>query len=423
MDFQKITLPNGLRVITIPMKSVESATVMIMAGAGSRYEAATVCGLSHFLEHMTFKGTKKRPTAFEISSTLDGIGGEYNAFTGKEDVSFYVKALSFHLDLAFEILSDMVLNSRFLPEEIEREKGVIIEELNMYFDTPRSYVFSLWEQLLYGDHPLGWDVLGQKKTVKILRQEDFLTYLKKFYFPANLVVVVAGNVESRQVQELAQKYFGASLGPKKGSTYLAVIERQEKPQVHPHFKKTDQAHLCLGTRGFRLVHPRRYPFSLLSIILGGGMSSRLFVEVRERRGLAYYIHGLAQKYQDCGYFVAHAGVDLSRTEEAIKVILAEMAKMKEKLVEEKELKKVKEFWKGRMILELEDSREMASLFATQELLEERIETPQEIMKKIDKVTAQEVQQVAREIFVERKLNLAVIGPFRDGQKFEKLLHF
>lgn len=419
MNYQKTTLDNGLRLITVPMNHVQSVTVLILVGAGSRYENRQISGLSHFLEHMAFKGTQKRPTALAISSLIDGLGGEFNAFTSKDQTGYFIKAASKHLPVLVDVLSDMLLHSKFDPQEIERERGVIIEEINLYEDTPSRKVGEIYEELLYGDTPLGWDIAGKKEIIKQIQREDFLQYVGGLYAPENTVVVVAGGLPSKlsPVTSWVEKYFGRWQN-KKTSQYQVMVDKQNKPQARIVYKKTEQAHLALGTRGYNFFHPDRYVLVVLATILGGGMSSRLFIQVRERRGLAYYVYSVSEHYADVGHFVTRAGVDLNKMEEAIKVILEEYDKFK---VGDEELKKAKEFLKGRLILELEDSRSMASIFASSELLEEKVKTPQEIMVEIDKVTLADLERVAKEIFRPEKLNLAVIGPFKDGQKFEKLL--
>lgn len=421
-------LPNGLRMLTIPMPSVKTVTVLIMVGAGSRYEKSHTKGLSHFLEHMAFKGTTTRPSAFHISSEIDGIGGEFNAFTSKDHTGFYVKARSEHLEALIEVLSDMLLNSLFKEEEIEREKGVIIEEINMYEDTPMKKISDVFEELLYGNHPLGWDVAGTKDTVGRVRRKDFIDYVKSVYAPNNTVVAVAGGVSHIKVNQLVANYLGRWKRAKVISFEPLGHDSNSgnKPQVQLTYKDTEQAHLVLGFRAYPLSHPKKYALSLLSAILGGGMSSRLFIEIRERRGLAYYIHTAGEKYRDAGNFVVQAGVDKKRIEEALKVILEQCALIAKTRGEAggiapAELARAKEFLKGHLVLELEDSRNVSGAYATQEILEGKITTPAEIIAKLEAVKASDVVAVAREIFKNDKLNLAVIGPFKDAKRFSNLL--
>lgn len=423
MEYKKILLSNGLRLITVPMKHVQSVTAMIIVGAGSRYEKKPISGLSHFLEHMAFKGTEKRPSSFAISSEIEGLGGEFNAFTSKDQTAFYIKAASQHLPILIDVLSDMLLHSQFDKEEINREKGVIIEEINLYEDTPSRKIGEIFEELLYGDTPLGWDIAGRKETIAEIKRDDFINYVKGLYAPENTVVVIAGGISRQElrVKDLVEKSLG-SWQNKKTWVFNKAWDKQKKPQIKVVYKKTEQAHLALGVRGYNLFHPDRYALGILATILGGGMSSRLFIQVRERRGLAYYVHSVAEHYADVGHVVTLAGVDLDKIDEALKVILEEYQKVsKAKDISQKELIKAKEFLKGRLILELEDSRFTASIFGSGEILENRVKTPEEMMEKIDRVKKEDVQRVADDLFREEKLNLAVIGPFQDGQNFKNLL--
>ncbi len=424
MNYQTHTLTNGLRLITVPMPSVESVTVLVLVGAGSRFEEKGINGLSHFLEHMAFKGTKKRPTALEISSIVDGIGGESNAFTSKDHTGYYIKAAVKHLPLLIDILSDILLHSRLDEKEIAKEKGVIIEEYNMYEDLPMRKVGDLYENLLYGDTKLGRDIIGKKEVISSVKRKDFVSYMDRLYTPGNTVVVIAGGINKitnykLQIINLMKKYFG-EWGKRKVEKAETVDDGQKVPGLLVQYKDTQQAHLCLGVRAYPLVHPERYALGVLTSVLGGGMSSRLFIEVREKRGLAYYVRSATEKYTDVGNFVTQAGVDVGRIDEAIKVIIGEYQKMADKLVSEEELGKAKEYLKGRLTLELEDSHNVASLFGTAELLEKNIRTPQEIMEKIDKVTSAQVQEVAENIFGQNRLNLAIIGPYKQEERFRKL---
>lgn len=426
MKFQRTVLPNGLRVFAIPMPSFESATVLVMVSAGSRYESNHNNGISHFLEHMAFKGTKKRPKAIEISTLIDGIGGECNAFTGKETTGYYIKSKADHITLSMDILSDMLQNSLFRESEIDKERGVILEEINLYEDTPVRKIGDVYERLLYGDTPMGWDIAGQKEVIKKIKKQDFLSYLAGLYSAHNITVVVAGGIDSTKTLGLVDKYFGRM---KRFDTkrYAKIIEAQTKPSVLVKHKKTEQVHLALGVRTVSLSHKDRYALAVLSAILGGGMSSRLFHEVREKRGLAYYVRSSSDHYQDCGSLVTFSGVDPKRVEEAIKVMIdvyQKIAHPKSKgdgHISKEELKKAKEFIKGHLVLELEDSRAVASFYAVQELLEKSIDNVEEILAKIEKVTLEEVQEVGKKYFTNANLNLAVIGDFPDGQRFEKLL--
>lgn len=422
MKYHKKTLPNGLKTITVPMPSFESATALVMVGAGSRFENKKNNGISHFMEHMAFKGTKSRPTYLEVAGLIDGIGGEFNAFTAKEYTGYYIKAGKNNIELCLDLLSDMVRNSLLDPAEIEKEKGVIIEEINLYEDTPMRNIGDIFERLLYGDTPMGWDTAGEKDVIRSLKREDFIDYLKSLYSPSNMTVVVAGGVEEKQSQELVQKYFSDM--EKFGTTGAErVSEDQKKPQVRLKTKKTEQAHLALGVRTVPLTSPEKYALSVLASILGGGMSSRLFSEVREKRGLAYYVRAGSDQYTDAGSLVVTAGVDPKRIDEAIEVIIRELAELRDgkKKIKKDELKKAKEYLKGHLVLELEDSRSVSIYYSTQDILEKEIKNPDEVLKKVDRVTEKEIMTVARKYLLGSGLNLAVIGDFSDKKRFEKLL--
>lgn len=419
-EFEKLTLPNGLRIILAPLPAFRSVTALVLCGAGSRYESSQTNGVSHFLEHMFFKGTQKRPKAADISHALDEIGADYNAFTGKETTGYHIKAASQHLPLILDMLSDMLWNSKFDPGEIEKERGVIIEEINLYEDTPMRRVAEIYEQVLWPDQPLGWDIGGRKEVIRKLTKQNFLDYISLRYVPNNMVLALAGDFGKREALELVKKYFGVAKSQEVAG-FSSVSEAQVKPALKVIYKKTDQAHLVVGVRAFKLGHPDRYNAAVLGTILGGGMSSRLFVNVREKRGLAYYVNAGYGGYLDTGTLAASAGVDLKRIQEALSVILAEFAKITQKKVSERELKKAKEYIKGRAILSWEDSRTVAYEYGIDEILEERVRSLDEVLKAIDAVEAGDVLRVAQFLFANSKLNLAVIGPFKDEEKFAKIL--
>lgn len=431
MKFTKKVLPNGLTVISIPMPSFESATALILIGTGSRYETKDNNGISHFLEHMAFKGTKSRPTYMEIASLIDGIGGEFNAFTSKEYTGYYIKAGANNIEMTLELLSDMLQNSKLDAAEIEKEKGVIIEEKNLYEDTPMRHIGDVYEGLLYGDTPLGWDTVGEsKEVIRALTREDFVKYMNSLYSPDNMTIVFAGGVESKEVEDLSMKYLSA-LKKFKISKALPVKENQTKPAVSIKHKKTEQAHLAVGVRTVPLESEDRYPLSVLASILGGGMSSRLFSEVREKRGLAYYVRASSDHYIDAGSLVVTAGVDPTRIFEAVEVIISELADLRDgrKPISKEELRKAKEYLKGHLVLELEDSRSVSIYYATQQILEKKIDNPDEILKKIDAVSEKDILRVAKKYLIGKTLNFAVIGNFgankkaenTNKEKFEKLL--
>jgi predicted Zn-dependent peptidase len=416
--YERHVLDNGLRVLTAPLPQAQSVTCMVMLAAGSRYETPETNGIAHFSEHMFFKGTDRRPTARQIAGEIDAIGGEFNAFTGKEYTAYYVKCAAEHRDVALDVLVDMLRNSRFDSEEIEREKGVIVEEMNMYFDTPRDYIGGVYEALLYGDQPLGWDIIGRKETIREATRETFMSYLDGWYHPARMVVGVGGRIGDgllERVQELLGDLPAHETGaPEPTAPY-------ENGRVRVFTKQSDQAHLILGVPSFPLAHPDRYALQVLSNVLGGGMSSRLFTEVRERRGLAYYVFGLNHSYTDAGSLYAQAGVDINRIDEAVTTILGELRAIAADAVPADELRKAKSFSKGRFVLQLESPQGLILFGLRREVLEQETPTVDEVLAGLEAVTVEDVQRVAQEIVSDERLRLAVIGPFDDAARFEQLL--
>jgi predicted Zn-dependent peptidase len=418
--YKKTTLSNGLRIITIPMKGTKAVTVLVTVGTGSKYETKENNGISHFLEHMSFKGTKKRPSSLEINETIDRIGGFNNAFTGKEETGYWAKADSKYLDLLLDWVSDILLNSKLGEKEIENEKGVIVEELNLRFDTPIVYIEDFWEETLYKNQPAGWSLGGEKENIMKIKRPQFLDYLKNHYSSKNIIICVAGKIDSKTVEQKINKYF-KNINIKNPKPKLKVFENQTKPEVAFHFKKANQTQIALGVRGFNLFQPQRIAQALLAKILGGFMSSRLFILMRDKKGLTYYVRTSSESYTDTGYLVTWTGVDNNRVEEAIKLILKEYQSFKNKKIDKSELQKAKENIKGNLILSMESSDAQASFYTDQELLIGKILSPEQIFKKINAITVDDIQKLAKDIFRPEKLNLALIGPFKNKEKFNKLL--
>jgi predicted Zn-dependent peptidase len=416
--FELNVLDNGLRVLTAPMPQAQSVTCMIMLAAGSRYETRDSNGIAHFSEHMFFKGTERRPSARQIAGEIDAIGGEFNAFTGKEYTAYYVKCAAEHRDVALDVIVDMLRHSRFVTEEIDREKGVIVEEMNMYFDTPRDYIGGVYEELLYGDQPLGWDIIGRKETVRGATRETFMSYLDRWYHPPRMVLGVGGRVGDGLL-ERAQELLGDMPHSETGEPEPA--KPYENGRVKVFTKESDQAHVVVGVPSFPLDHPDRYPLQILANVLGGGMSSRLFTEVRERRGLAYYVFGLNHSYTDAGSLYSQAGVDINRIDEAVTTILGELRKIAAEPVPADELEKAKSFAKGRFVLQLENPQGLILFGLRREVLERRVPELDEVLAGLGAVTAEDVQRVAQSLIADDKLRLALIGPFEDAERFEKLL--
>lgn len=417
--FQRQTLENGLRVLTAPMPQAQSVIVAIMLAAGSRYETPETNGIAHFTEHMFFKGTERRPTARVLAAEIDAIGGEFNAFTGKEYTGYYVRCAAGHRQVALDVLVDMLRRSTFEPEEIEREKGVIVEEMNMYFDTPRDYIGGVYDELLYGDQPLGWDIMGRKETVRGAARETFTGYLDRWYRPSRMVVGVAGKIEGDLIAEVE-----AQLGdfePADTGEPAPVALDSEGPRVKVHSKASDQAHICLGVRSYPLEHPDRYALQVLATVLGGGMSSRLFTEVRERRGLAYYVFGQNHSYTDAGSLYSQAGVDINRIDDAVTTVVGELRRVAEEPVPVEELEKARNFAKGRFVLQLESPQGLMMYGLRRDVLEGRAPDPEEVLAELDKVTAEDLKRVAQDTIGADGFKLALIGPFDDAERFERLL--
>jgi predicted Zn-dependent peptidase len=418
--YERHTLSNGLRVLTAPLSHAQSVACYIMLAAGSRYEDASNRGIAHFAEHMFFKGTERRPTARELSMEVDKIGGEFNAFTSKEYTGYYIRCAAEQRDTALDVLVDMLRNSKFDREELEREKGVIIEEMNMYFDTPRDYVSSLYEELVFGANPLGWETLGTRETVSSATRETFTDYLGHWYTPRRLVVGVAGKVGEGLLPKL-EELLGDMSGNGRERPEPAQVERTTEPRIRVLRKDSDQANVCVGVPSYPLDHPDRYALALLGTVLGTGMSSRLFLEVRERRGLAYYVFAFNNSFTDAGTLYAQAGVDLKRAEEAVKVIADEFKKLADEQVPAEELEKARALAKGRFVLQTESPNGLLVSGLRREVLEGKAAEPTEILAGLDAVTAEDVQRVAQDVIGGSGLRCAVIGPFDDEEKFAALL--
>ncbi len=416
--FERHVLDNDVRVITA-QQDVQSATALVMFGAGSRNEERHQSGIAHFAEHMFFKGTERRPHARDISVEIDGIGGEFNAFTGKEYTGYYVKCAAEHLSLAVDVLSDMLLHSRFDAEEIEREKGVILEEMNMYHDMPVSYIQNVYDQLFWGDHPLGWDIIGHEDVIRGADRDLFMGFLDRWYTGNRTVVGLAGKVDPAVIEQVDEQ-FQAIPASTPGSA-LRADRSQSGPQVRVHRKGSDQAHLSLGVPALSSLDDDRYALNVLNAILGGGMSSRLFVEVRERLGLCYYVRSSPHAYTDAGTLVVQAGVDIDRIELAIEVIQRELFRVLEEAPPQEEVDKARNYLKGHLVLRVEDPRGLAMFGVTEEAVRNRLLEPEESLARLDAVTRDDVVRVAREVLRTDLLNLAVIGPFEDDARFADLV--
>jgi predicted Zn-dependent peptidase len=422
MQFNKTILKNGLRVITVPMVDNPSVTVLVMVAAGSKYETKQENGISHFLEHMVFKGTPRRPKAADISRELDSIGAQHNAFTSQEYTGYYAKVDARHARLALDIVADLYNNPLLDSSEMEKEKGVIVEEIRMYEDMPQAKVARLFFDLMYGDQPAGWDIAGTESNVRSFTREAVVAYRNAHYVSRATTVVISGCFDEKEIlSDIERSFAGISTDAKKDKA--KVIEEQDGPRIRIGLKETDQSHLVIGVRSFPLNSPHRPALSVLSAILGRGMSSRLFDKLRNEMGICYYVSADSDLFTDHGIFTVDAGVDNSRVDEAIRVILAELARTTHEKVTDAELIKIKDFIAGNTYLSLETSDALANYAGGREVLEGKVKTPEESVAQIRAVTAEQVMEVARKIFVDKNLNLAIVGNYKDEQRFGKLLTF
>lgn len=421
MKYTKKILKNGLRIISVPNKDSLAATILVLVEAGSKYETKKINGLSHFLEHMCFKGTATRPKAIDISTALDSLGAQYNAFTGHEYTGYYAKVSSPHFGKALDIVADLYQNPLFVEGEIEKEKGVVIEEINMYEDLPQRKVQDLIGELLYGNQPAGWSIAGDKDTIKILNRADFLKYRGEHYVASATTVVVAGKYDEKTIfKQVEAKFKDVTAGKKSGK--IKTKEEQKAPKILVRHKKSDQTHLVLAVRTHDTYDKRNHTLELMAHALGGSMSSRLFQRVREQMGAAYYVRAENDTFTDHGYLAISVGVDNSRVNDVVTAILEECKKIRDVLITDKELQMFKDSMIGSISLSLETSDAVANYYGGQEVLKKAIDDPMELAKKIQKVTAKDLKKEAGLIFRENNLNLAIIGPFEGEAHFAKILH-
>lgn len=417
---KKITLKNGLRIIFIPQPQNLAATVLILVQAGSEYETKRLNGVSHFLEHLTFKGTTNRPEPGMIAHELAALGAQSNAFTDQEYTGYYAKVQAAKLPKVLDIVCDLYLNPVFNAEEIEKERGVIMQEINMYEDDLPARVHRIFNRLVYGDQPAGWDVGGEKEQIKKLQRDDFIEYRAARYVMPGTVVVVAGKFNESATRKQIEQYFNHHkhrVAPAKKKT----VERQSSPQIKLHFKESDQAHLVMGFRAFDMFDKRRYALRVLADILGGGMSSRLFMRVREQLGAAYYVGAGTDLGLDHGLLAISAGVGRAKIDIVLRAILEECRLLRDELVPEKELQKSKDHMIGNMVLGLETSDDLASFYGGQEVLTGGTLSPDVLIDRIKKITAQDVQAVAKAVIKNKGLNLAIVGPYKKTEPFKKIL--
>lgn len=420
MQYKKTTLPNGLRIIHVPMKGNPAVTVLVMVEAGSNYETKSQNGLSHFLEHMCFKGTEKRPSALAISRELDGLGAQSNAFTTNEFTGYYAKAEKKHFAHLLDILSDMYINPTFPEADLERERGVILQEISMYEDLPQRHVWDVLAKLLYGDTPAGRPIIGPRENIRAFTRKDFVKYRDAHYVAGKTIIVVAGDIDEKIIKKEVQKNFkDIPSGKRVGKP--RVKGAQKSPALLVEKKKTDQMHMVLAFRGFDAQDKRVAALSVLSGVLGGGMSSRLFQRLRDEMGVCYYVRSANDEYTDHGYFAISTGIDPKRVDEVVKVLLLECKRLTTELVPEEELQKTKDYLAGNLYLGLETTDALAEFYAIQEAVKGRIDNPRDWERELRAVTAQDIQKVAKEIFKNERINLAIVGQVKDEKKVQKLL--
>lgn len=443
-QFDLIRLDSGLRLVIVPMRGVESITALVLVGIGSRYEPEKTAGVAHFLEHTLMDGTTNYPTSLDISTAIDGVGGEHNAFTSKDYTGYYVKVASSHLELALDVLSDVVFEPKLAENDIAKEKKIIVEEINMYEDNPRVKVGNVYDEVVFGKTALGRDVIGFKETVTGLTRDDLVGFLDCWYDRGNMVVVIAGDEERIQkshrrpaepsyggqaevrIQSLVEKYFRKGKKRLGGGKSIGWKEEQTKQRVQLIHRKTEQAHFYLGVPSVARTDPTRYTALVLSVVLGGNSSARLFNEIREKHGLAYYAYASMSSYAEVGTLYAFEGVDPTRIDQAIGLTLAEFANMAgegKEPIRDEEVERAKDYLAGKLVLDWEDSQSVAMTYAKKLVLEGKVETPDEILEHIRAVTVNEVRSLGKRLFVPKKLNLALIGDYKDEERFLKLLAF
>ncbi len=423
MIIQKHKFKNGLRLINLKRKGLETATVLVMAGCGSRYEKNDEAGISHFLEHIVFKGTKSRPNPLSIAETIDSIGGETNAFTGKEITGFYAKVDHYHFKIALDFVSDIYQNALLKENDISREKGVVIEEIHLYQDTPIKYILSLAEEIIWPKSDLGRDIVGYKKSVRALNSKKIRNYLRRFYTAQNTIVGVVSPFDIKQIQsEVLAKFAGLKRGIRVKPTKAPLI-KTKTPRLRVFYKKTDQAHLALNFNTDSFNH-KDYPvIEVIDSLLGSNMSSRLFSRIREQLGLAYLIKSYTDSYQDVGALTIQAGLRLNKVKEAVRETIKELTRLKIEPIKTKELDKGKEFLLGKLALEKERGEEIIADFLIREFFQKKPANFEKIEREIKKVTAKDVLRVSKKLFQDKNMSLAIIGPYRSSKEFQKVLHF
>jgi predicted Zn-dependent peptidase len=418
--YQKTVLSNGLRILTTAMPHTRSVAVGIFTGVGSRYENEQRRGISHFIEHMMFKGTERRPSPQQVSEAIEGLGGEMNASTGNELTLYEVKVAHHHLPIALDVLVDMFRHSKFAPEEVDKERQVIIQEISRMMDMPEAWVHVLIANQIWPQHPVGWEIAGTKESVSAISREDMLNYVDRTYTPCSTVISLAGNLAHDAVVSQLERELG-SWRQRSVPDFLPAENAPAGPTVHLESRDTEQAHLCLGLRALARDDPDRFKLALLNAVLGEGMSSRLFLEIREKRGLAYSVGSYTRRLHDTGAIVLHASVEPKKAVDTLSAMVEQLRILRDKPVPLSELNKAREFTKGGILLSMEDTFANAGWVGRQEVLDPQVLTVDQVIESLDAVTVADVQAVAQRLFATDKLNLAVVGPFKDEAPFSARL--
>ena len=408
MEYRKVTLPNGLRVLVSEMPEMRSVSLFVYVGIGSRIETKDDAGTSHFLEHMVFKGSAKRPTAAEISQVIESKGGVVNASTNKEVTVFWSRLPARHYLVALDVIADLIRAPMLRPKDVESERNVIVEELRMYRDQPQDRVHTLVEELLYPRHPLGWEVAGREEVVLGMTADRLCEFMERGYAPSRIVVALAGPLNADEAIAAVDEALG-------GLASREVVKSKPAPRAgKPHLKllgkRAEQTNLCVGWRAVHTTHPDKYSLDMLNAVLGEGMSSRLFLELREKRGLAYDVHSYGMDYADAGHLVVYAGFAPQNAAEVMKAIMREVERLRDEVVPDVEIERVRDFAKGRLELRLEDTRGVSGWLAGQELFLDRIRSVEEVAAIIDGVTTADMQRVARQYLRPELAYVAAIGP-------------
>jgi len=420
MEWQEFKIKNGIRVIYKHIPEFHSVSTGIWIKTGSRFETENISGISHFLEHLLFKGTKKRNYR-EIKEAIEGVGGTFNGFTSEEATCYWIKILGEYLDLSIDVLADMIQNPLLKEKDIEKERNVIIEEINMYRDIPARYVFELFDETLYNNHPLGQPIAGTVESISRIKRKDMAQYIKNFYTAENIVVSIAGNIKEKVMQNSIERYL-STVQKKSENTFVLWDRKTKGPGIKTLTKDTEQTHIVMGGLAPHRFDRKRYPLAVLNTILAGNMSSRLFNRIREEMGLAYAIKGATKHYQDTGAYLIYAGVSPEKTEKAISAVVDELKKIRDNGVKQDEMKRAKKFIISQILMDLEDNLEYMLWMGEQRLLREKLITIKETVEEINSVRSSDVKEIAGELFTPENMYLALIGPSANEENLMKIIY-